>query len=130
MDKSKCHPYPDHLLVEYAEQACREAQDEVEGYPTKVFNDPAVVRHGEYAQILISQVYRVRLETAMLSEQLLVAVNKLAEIQHLARVCTPEVLAEQLQELLDDPELLERMAYPRLREEEARRREDLRCPLG
>jgi hypothetical protein len=129
VDKSKRHPYADHLLVQYAEQVWQEVQADVEMYPEKVFHDPTVGRHGEYAQVLISQLYRVRLETARLSEQLLVAVDKIAEIQHLARVCVPEVLAEQLQDLLDDSELLEQMAYPRLREQDALRREETRCPL-
>src|SRR5205807_601373 len=94
--------YQDHLLVQYAEQVHTDVQTEVEVFQTQVLNDPSVAQHGEYALWLVSQLYRVRLETLRLSEQFLVAIDKLAEIQHLARVCTPEILANQLQELLDD----------------------------
>jgi len=122
--------YQDHLLVQYAEQVRSDVQAEVEAFQTQVLTDPSVAQHGEYALCLVSQLYRVRLETLRLSEQFSIAIGKLAEIQHLARVCTPEILADQLQELLDDEELLSKMAYPRVREEEAHKREDLRCPLN
>ena len=62
----------------------------------------------ETERLLIHRLRETRVDLARVSKQLEVAISELARIQQLARVCSPEVLLEQLQDVLDDAEFRER----------------------
>lgn len=78
--------------------------------------DPGVDGLSELEQDLLHKMANVTLRLRTVTRQLRVAVERIAEIDELAHVCTPDVLACQLEGLLEDQELLNKLALPAVQE--------------
>ena len=105
-----------HPVLRYVLDMCEEQLALAERYQRNVLSHPDWSQLPESDRPVVRQVLQAACRLATISEQLKVAIERLEEIDHLARVCSPDVLAEQLQDVLGDPDFLQRLGLPALRE--------------
>jgi hypothetical protein len=110
----------EHPLVRYVRSTCQRNVEDAQQL-CATLSEPKMIALANQLTAserdLVSRVRDAYSRLACSSEQLQVAVDQLVEVERLARVCTPEVLAKQLEDLLDAPEFLRAFGAPLLRPE-------------
>lgn len=91
----------DHPTVEHVAQMRQIYERDCFAFFEQYTNSASNARSFRLAYKPLANAYA---HLVMTVQMLDVTIHRLAEIQHLARVCAPDVLHEQLQDVLDDQE--------------------------